>query len=70
MTLQRRQGVEFDPSKLEHRIAVGHFLKRQSWADAGIQFAHDPKYGSMVEQVRTKLLNWYLAQEMPETVTE
>jgi hypothetical protein len=65
MALQKAQSVVFDPSKLEHRAAVGAYMKRNAWGDSPIRFAHDPRFGSLVEEVRTKLLNWYISQEVP-----
>lgn len=63
MSLQKTNGVAFDPSIIEHRNAVKSYLKRNAWRDADICFAHDPKFNSLVEQVRTKMLNWYISQE-------
>lgn len=63
MILQRTKTIDFDPSNKAHRTAVRAFMKRNAWADAGIRFTHDPEYGSVADQVRAKLLKWYMAQE-------
>lgn len=55
--------VEFDPSKKAHRDAVRAFMKRQAWVDSPIRFAYDPAYGSIADQVRSKLLQWYMDKE-------
>lgn len=55
--------VEFDPSKKAHRDAVRAFMKRQAWVDSPIRFAYDPAYGSIADQVRAKLLQWYMDKE-------
>lgn len=63
MMLQHAKTVEFDPSNRKHREAVGAFLKRNAWIDSPIRFSHDPAYGSISDQVRAKLLAWYLNKE-------
>lgn len=65
MILVHAQLTEFNPSIKAHRDAVKAFMKRFAWADSPLKFAHDPSYGngSVAEQVQSKLLNWYLAQE-------
>jgi hypothetical protein len=61
--LKRPDSVEFDPSNKEHRLAVRAFLKRRAWADSPLKFTHDPNFGSVADQVQTKLLLWYSEQE-------
>lgn len=63
MILQNRNTVNFDPSIKEHRSAVACFLKRNAWADSPIRFSYDPEYGSVAEQVKSKLLDWHVKQE-------
>jgi len=64
MYLQLPKTVEFNPSNKAHRESVRAFMKRRAWGDAPIRFSHDPSYGSIVEQVQTKLLAWYLEKEV------
>lgn len=63
MTLQRAETVIFNPAILEHRMAVKAYLKRNAWVDTNIRFRLDPKFGSLIEQIRSKMLNWYIEQE-------
>jgi hypothetical protein len=63
MLLNRQETTVFDPSNKEHRAAVRAFMKRLAWADSPIRFGHDPRYGSVAEQVRDKLLIWYMEQD-------
>jgi len=63
MILKHLATVTFDPSNKEHRAAVRAFMKRRAWADSPLRFTHDPTYGSVAEQVQTKLLLWYMEQE-------
>ena len=63
MLLQMPKTIKFDPSLKEHRAAVRAFMKRRAWMDSPIRFSHDPAYGSVVEQVQVKLLQWYMEQE-------
>lgn len=63
MLLKKSAEVTFDPANADHREAVKRFMIRNSWADAGIKFAHNPAYGNLVNQVQTMLLEWYLEQE-------
>ncbi len=63
MFLKKTDTVAFDPANKEHRAAVICFLKRRAWADSPIRFTHDPAYGSVSDQVQSKLLIWYAAQE-------
>ena len=63
MLLKRKEIIEFDPSKKEHRAAAHAFMKRGAWADSPLRFAYDPSYGSVADQVKAKLLEWYVAQE-------
>ena len=64
MFLQPPKTVKFDPSNKAHRASVRAYMKRRAWSDAPIRFAHDPMYGSVPEQVQTKLLAWYLEKEI------
>ena len=63
MYLKKTDTVVFDPANKEHRAAVICFLKRRAWADSPIRFTHDPAYGSVSDQVQSKLLVWYASQE-------
>jgi hypothetical protein len=63
MFLRHTPVVEFDPSNKEHRAAVRAFMKRKAWADVELRFAYDPAYGSIAQQVQTRLLEWYIFQE-------
>lgn len=63
MILQSPNTVEFDPSNKKHREAVRAFMKRNAWADSPIRFSYDPGYGSIADQVRSKLLAWYMEKE-------
>jgi hypothetical protein len=63
MLLQKPNTVKFDPANKAHRAAVRAFMVRRAWGDSHIRFTHDPAYGSVVEQVQVKLLNWFMAQE-------
>ena len=63
MRLRQPEIVDFDPSLKSHRVAVRAFLKRYAWGDTPLRFAHDPAYGSVADQVKEKLLNWYIFQE-------
>jgi len=64
MLLQPPKTVKFDPANKAHRASVRAFMKRRAWGDAPIRFAYDPVYGSIPEQVQTKLLAWYLEREV------
>lgn len=61
--LTRQELVEFDPANKAHRDAVRAFMKRRAWSDSSLRFAYDPAYGSVADQVQTKLLHWYIEQE-------
>lgn len=63
MILQPMQTVHFDPANKKHRQAVQAFMKRNAWGDSPIRFAHDPAYGSIADQVRDKMLKWYMTRE-------
>ena len=63
MLLRHRETTPFDPNKKEHRAAVHAFMRRRAWSDSPLVFAYDPKFGSIAEQVQTKLLLWYIAQD-------
>ncbi len=63
MYLPKPETVAFDPNNKVHRAAARAFLKRKAWMDSPIRFTHDPGYGSVSEQVQSKLLDWYVAQE-------
>ena len=66
MILRHSETIAFDVSKKEHREAAAAFLKRKAWSDSPLRFKHVPPYGSVADQVRTQLLEWYVAQEMEE----
>jgi hypothetical protein len=61
--LQPAVAVEFDPSIKAHRMAVAKFMIRNAWADTNIRFTHDSDFGSVPEQVCTKMLRWYMAKD-------
>jgi len=63
MLLKRRETIVFNPSDREHRAAVRAFLKRMAWADSPLRFSYNSAFGSVAEQVQTRLLQWYLDQE-------
>jgi hypothetical protein len=63
MFIKPVQTIDFDPSNKKHREAVAAFLKRKAWADSPLRFTHDPAYGSVAQQVQTKLLEYYMAKE-------
>jgi len=63
MFLKRQEIVSFNPELKTHRAAVRSFMKRRAWVDSPLRFMHDPSYGSVAEQVQSKLLDWYIAQE-------
>lgn len=66
--LQHTQPVQFNPADPAHRKAVANFMKRTAWADSEFRFAHDPAFGSVADQVKVKLLHWYIAQDTGVTV--
>jgi hypothetical protein len=61
--IPKLETVTFDPSLKEHRAAVRAFMKRKAWMDSPIKFRNDPNFGSVADQVQTKLLQWYMEQE-------
>ena len=63
MILQKMNTVAFDPSNKAHRAAVASFMKRNAWVDSGYRFTHDPAFGSVADQVKVKMLHWYIAQD-------
>ena len=63
MLLKKVQTVDFDPSNPEHRVAVASFMKRTAWADSKFRFSHDPAFGSVADQVKVKMLHWYIQQD-------
>ena len=63
MILQRPNTIPFNPANKSHRMAVASFLKRNAWADSPYRFSYDPEYGSIADQVKAKMLVWYMAQE-------
>ena len=62
--ITQTERVEFDPSNFEHRKAVSDFMQRNAWADTPFRFKADAQFMSVAHQVQTKLLQWYLANEM------
>ena len=64
MILQKPNTTPFDPANKAHRLAVAAFLKRNAWSDSPIRFSYDPNYGSIADQVRAKMLAWYMDKEM------
>ena len=63
MLLKKIQTVDFDPANPEHRLAVASFMKRTAWSDSKFRFSHDPAYGSVADQVKIKMLHWYIQQD-------
>lgn len=61
--LQETKRIDFDPSITEHRHAVVAFMKRTAWNDSPLRFNYDPDYGSVADQVRIKMLDWYIEQD-------
>ena len=68
MLLKKITTVDFDASNPEHRIAVASFMKRTAWGDSKFRFSHDPAYGSVADQVKVKMLHWYIQQDTGVTV--
>ena len=64
MLLRHPNTVEFNPSNRAHRLAVAAFMKRNAWIDSPLRFSHDPSYGSLAEQVRVKMLLWYISRDV------
>ncbi len=60
--------VNFDPSNREHRKSVEAYMQRNAWTDAKFRFTDDISFDSVPEQVKTKLLMWYLNKENTKTV--
>lgn len=69
MFLQKIPTVAFDASNPEHRRAVASFMKRTAWADSKFRFSHDPAFGSVADQVKVKMLHWYIQQDTGIAVT-
>jgi hypothetical protein len=63
MILQRTETVNFNPAKQEHRAAVVAFMKRTAWSDTKLRFTHDPKFNSIADQVRARMLEWYISED-------
>lgn len=63
MILQRTETVNFNPAKAEHRAAVASFMKRTAWGDSKLRFTHDPKFSSVADQVRSRMLDWYISRD-------
>ena len=63
MTLQNTVTVPFNPDDSEHRAAVRAFMKRNAWGDTCLRFTHNNNYRSIADQVKQRLLEWYMAQE-------
>lgn len=61
--LKHPDTVHFDPSVKQHRQAAHAFMRRGTWADSPLRFAYDPAHGSVADQVRNKMLTWYVAQD-------
>jgi hypothetical protein len=68
MILHQPNTVTFDPSNKNHRVAVASFMQRNAWGDSSYRFTHDPAYGSVAEQVKMKMLHWYIEQDTGITV--
>jgi len=63
MFIKPVQTIDFDPSNKKHREAVAAFMVRKAWADSPLRFTHDPAYGSVAQQVQTKMLEYYMGKE-------
>ena len=63
MILEKTNTVAFDPTNKDHRIAVATFMKRNAWGDTEYRFTHDPAFGNVADQVKIKLLHWYVGQD-------
>jgi hypothetical protein len=63
MILHKMNTVAFDPANKQHRKAVALFMKRNAWADSPIRFSYDPEFGSVADQVKSKMLTWYISRE-------
>lgn len=66
--LQKINAVAFDASNPEHRVAVASFMKRNAWTDSNYRFTHDPAFGSVADQVKVKMLHWYIEQDTGMTL--
>ncbi len=64
MYLKTAPRIDFDPANKEHRHAAALFMQRNAWADSPIKFTHDPDYDNVANQVRQKLLHWYMARDL------
>ena len=38
-------------------------MKRNAWGDSEFRFSHDPAFGSVADQVKVKMLHWYIQQD-------
>jgi len=70
MLLKHKATIKFDPSNIRHREAVHSFMKRRAWVDSPVQFSKDLAYSSIAEQVQTKLLQWYIDQEISKQTAQ
>lgn len=68
MLLKLPDTVQFDPNNKNHREAVYRFRQRRAWADSSLRFTYDPNYGSVANQVESKLLQWHLEREFKKTI--
>lgn len=64
MLLRAPSRVNFDPALKEHRIAAAAFMQRNAWGDTNYKFTHDPEFSNVADQVRVKMLRWYMAQDI------
>jgi hypothetical protein len=68
MILEKTNTVHFDANNPEHRKAVAVFMKRNAWGDTSYRFSHDAAFGSVADQVKVKMLHWYIQQDTGITV--
>lgn len=61
--LKKQDTINFDPANKTHRSAAAAFLVRRAWGDSPFRFTHDPKYGSVADQVEKKLLAYYISKD-------
>ncbi len=68
MILNKTNTVDFDPNNQAHRKAVASFMVRSAWIDSPFRFSYDPAFGSVADQVKVKLLHWYIERDTGVTV--
>jgi hypothetical protein len=62
--LQPSCTVAFNPALKSHRDAAIAFMRRNAWGDSPFRFTHDAAFSSVSDQVRAKLLDWYVREDL------